>query len=421
VSEEVRLRDGEIILYKRERSSLWQARIKTPEGKWKRVSTGESDQAAAGRKADDDHQEMRLRVKFGLPGDTRIKFGHAADQYVAKVQAEIDAGTGKAIYPTYVAIVKNWLKPFFGSKPIGEIDDEVISNFDEFRKKKLGAEPAKTTINNHNVVMRAVFDLACKKKWIMRNQVPIFTVKNKGRKQRRRPEFSDSEFLKLIHFTEQWMHKESKNKITRYKRILLYCYIGVLSETGMRPGTEMEDLRWRDVEFFRTPKDQDTYRIWVNRGKTGERRVIAQRTIDLYFDRLRKLTKRKDKDDLLFVMFDGSKPKWLSEMFTNLLIDADMLYHPQTGERRSLYSIRHTYATSMLVEGRVREEVLAKQMGTSTAMIEANYSHLTPTMAADAIIGELEQAKEEDKKDAEIAALRKQIAELTSALARSGE
>jgi len=54
-----------------------------------------------------------------------------------------------------------------------------------------------------------------------------------------------------------------------------------------------------------------------------------------------------------------------------------------TGQNRTLYSLRHTYATLELIENRTDLHTLAKQMGTSVGMIEKHYSKLTATMAAD--------------------------------------
>jgi integrase len=53
------------------------------------------------------------------------------------------------------------------------------------------------------------------------------------------------------------------------------------------------------------------------------------------------------------------------------------------GQTRTLYSLRHTYATLALLEGGADIHTLSKQMGNSAAMIERHYSKLTATMAAD--------------------------------------
>ena len=51
-------------------------------------------------------------------------------------------------------------------------------------------------------------------------------------------------------------------------------------------------------------------------------------------------------------------------------------------EDRSLYSLRHTYATQELLAG-TDIHTLARQMGTSVVMLEKHYSKLTATMAAE--------------------------------------
>ena len=60
-----------------------------------------------------------------------------------------------------------------------------------------------------------------------------------------------------------------------------------------------------------------------------------------------------------------------------------MRVDPITGKNRSLYSLRHRYATLALLEGSVDLHTLAKQMGTSIGMLEQHYSKMTATMAAE--------------------------------------
>jgi integrase len=58
-----------------------------------------------------------------------------------------------------------------------------------------------------------------------------------------------------------------------------------------------------------------------------------------------------------------------------LLCDAD-------GLRRTLYSLRHTYATFALIDGNLTELELARNTGTSVAQIERHYSHVKNTQRA---------------------------------------
>ena len=55
--------------------------------------------------------------------------------------------------------------------------------------------------------------------------------------------------------------------------------------------------------------------------------------------------------------------------------------HGEAGTDRTLYSLRHTYATIELLTG-TDMHTLARQMVTSVVMLERHYSKLTATMAA---------------------------------------
>ena len=53
---------------------------------------------------------------------------------------------------------------------------------------------------------------------------------------------------------------------------------------------------------------------------------------------------------------------------------------------RTLYSLRHTYATFQIFNG-VDYHTLSKNLGTSIGMLEKHYSHLTPTLGANKLAG----------------------------------
>jgi integrase len=52
------------------------------------------------------------------------------------------------------------------------------------------------------------------------------------------------------------------------------------------------------------------------------------------------------------------------------------------GQTRTLYSLRHTFATLDVIENSMDIHTLAKQIGSSATMIERHYSKLTVVMAA---------------------------------------
>ena len=60
---------------------------------------------------------------------------------------------------------------------------------------------------------------------------------------------------------------------------------------------------------------------------------------------------------------------------------------------RTLYSLRHTYATLELYKGRNIHQ-LARQMGSSVAMLEKHYNKLTPMLMANEFAGERREAED---------------------------
>ena len=124
-------------------------------------------------------------------------------------------------------------------------------------------------------------------------------------------------------------------------------------------------------------------RIWVS-GKTGARWLIAKHECLLVLERLKAThedTADLSFDDLLalrmpvklFRFRDGRKPFEMNKIFRRLLEDLDLV-KGQAGTDRTLYSLRHTYATLELLAW-TDIHTLAKQMGTSPRMIEQYYGH----------------------------------------------
>jgi integrase len=161
--------------------------------------------------------------------------------------------------------------------------------------------------------------------------------------------------------------------------------------SGIRHGTEAMGIRWRDLEWH-TKNGVRYLRVWVS-GKTGGRWLIARHQAVAVLQRLH--ARQRDiagvsfetlfesrAPHLLFRFSDGHQPHSLVGTFRRLMRDSGLL-RDGAGQTRTLYSLRHTYATLALLEGEVDIHTLSRQMGNSAAMIERHYSKLTATMAAD--------------------------------------
>jgi integrase len=91
--------------------------------------------------------------------------------------------------------------------------------------------------------------------------------------------------------------------------------------------------------------------------------------------------------DKVFAFDDGSQPYGMEGTFKRLLAAAGLSLDKSSGQQRTLYSLRHTYAHFALLTDKMDVYTLARQMGTSVKMIEQHYGHLNPAMKADVIAG----------------------------------
>ena len=113
--------------------------------------------------------------------------------------------------------------------------------------------------------------------------------------------------------------------------------------------------------------------------------------------RFTELAELSDKElsrnnEEVFRLADGSVPKDLHGAFQRVLEEAGLLYDTN-GNKRSLYSLRHTYATfQILYNKHIDFHTLAKNMGTSIAMLERHYSHLEVIHKADVLAGQQDKS-----------------------------
>lgn len=388
----VQARDGEVVLYKRENSKRWQARYKLDDGQWHRISTKHANIEYAVRVACEAYDKARFLKDENLPISSK-RFDVAAKQAIKQMQDALDAGSGKSAYHSYISAINLYLIPFFGKYGIKNIDYAAIKKFGIWREGVMKKAPKASTITNHNSAMNRVFEVALERGWIANMHIP--KLENKGQKSDARPAFTQDEYHKLTKFMSRWIEKGREGK-PRQMRELLRDYVLILANTGMRHGTESLGIRWKDLQLVK--KQEDTYLLINVNGKTGHRQLIARHSAIDYFKRIQsrfpdlaaiefeKLLNAR-VDQYVFRLSNGERTNSLHGTFENLMKDSELLVDPVTGDNRTLYSLRHTFATKMLVEKHMDIHTLARQMGTSVEMIEKHYSKLTPLMKAEQIAG----------------------------------
>lgn len=358
------------------------------------MSTKTADLDRAKSIAKDAYMDAKYRAKLGVPAVSR-RFDAVAKIAIKDMQDALDAGHGKKTYVTYIQVLERWLIPFFKGKYIDNIDVHDLDQFDQWRQEKFGRAPAASTITNHVSALNRVFDVAVAKGWIQQSQVP--EQKNNGKKSTRRPAFTSEEWRRVQRYLPEFA-KQGHTAKTRMMRELLHNYVNILANTGMRHGTESLGLKWSNIERYVDKEGERYLKFHVN-GKTGPRELIAKHNVEIWLTNIKNsfaayeglslddLIKQR-RNELVFRLSDGTVTKALGATFKQFLVKYKMLEDAH-GNERTLYSLRHTYATYvMLNKGNdISIHDLAIQMGTSVKMIEHHYSHLKPTMIADRIAG----------------------------------
>ena len=135
------LLEDKVVIYQRERSNVWQARVKLADGKWHRQSTREHKEADAKEKALEIYYDARAKAKNNLPQATR-RFSNVAKMAIEQMEKELSNGRGKVVYTHYIAAINNYLIPYFGKMKMDNIDVERLNDFERWREEVIGKAPA---------------------------------------------------------------------------------------------------------------------------------------------------------------------------------------------------------------------------------------------------------------------------------------
>lgn len=380
------LLNGQLTLFRRPNSSNWQCRFKLANGQWHAASTNTEDVSLAQTQAIAIYEAVKVKVGSGLSAVTKTFKQVALDEIANMAQATHNK-TGKRTYRDYAFAINKYLIPFFGQYEVGKITVEMLADFESWRISEMGKIPMASTKRNHASAYIRVINLARDRGYIGHNQsVPL--LDSKGKRSQPRPAFTAEEITELLSYTETWQ-KSSYTDRTAMMRTLCSFYIEFLVNTGVRHGTEALPLRWKHLQWHWIGNKR-YLRIWVS-GKTGPRYLIAKHRVvkvlegilnwqELPYSGLNAVIEAK-VDRLIFRLPTGEQISNMENIFRNLMVRSNMRIDG-SGQTRTLYSLRHTYATFALASG-VDIHTLARQMGTSVGMIERHYSKLTPMMNAE--------------------------------------
>ena len=389
----IQILDGSITLTKRKDSAAWQARFKAAE-RWIRTTTKQKDLDKAKKVATDMYLRAKFREDEGLPIVSK-RFDAVARQTVNKMEAALKANACKKVNADYVRVINRYLIKFFGRHNITNITYALITEYSEWLNKEFKHRASASALNTHNSALNKIFEEALLHNYMTKAQVPMLV--NKGVKSNRRSDFTLDEYKKLIEFMRKWVRiKDGKRSKSIEMRQLLRDYVLILVNTGMRHGTESYGIKWKHLSWQKQ-NGQNVLMISVD-GKTKQRELVARHNCRRYFERIHKRAEdlkqytfdeliEKGVEKYVFRLSDGTRTKNLAQTFEILMRDSGLLVDKRTNTNRSLYSLRHTYATFALLYEKLDYFELEKQMGTSAEMIRKHYSHVTTRQLASRLAG----------------------------------
>lgn len=374
---------GKVRLYRRSGSRYWQCAGRF-NGQNFRVSTKEESLARAKEFAEDWYLELRGMARVGELKHEKT-FRQAAERYLIEYEV-ITAGTRNPIYVQgNKRRLDNYLIPFFGGMGLSEV---TAGKIQDYRVWRLGYSvprfgktdqpppkkpPAKNTIHQEIVTLRQVLKTAIRHGWL--THLPDFSTPYKSaEKISRRAWFSPDEYKQLYEATRRRLQRH-QGKRYEYEAGQLHDLVLFMANTGLRPD-EVKRLQYRDVTIVDDLDTGETILEIEVRGKRGVGYCKSMTGAVRPFERLVQRNKPQPSDPIF--------PTLHSEMFNRVLAEEDLKFDRE-GQRRTLYSLRHTYISLRLMEGADIYQV-AKNCRTSVEMIEKHYAaHIKTSINAAAV------------------------------------
>lgn len=308
------------------------------------------------------------------------------------------------MYSSYIQVINKYQISYFKRTRL----DNIRKHYDgyiDYVAEQLGRKPAASTISTHHSALKLILYKAVENSWLSNAALPV--LRNNGASANRRATFDLREYRTLIRKIRHWVKLRTHRKKDADIRLMLYDYLLFLAYSRVRHGREAMDIKWRNVSIENSNSGNELIIVSVlkKKGRHGThvwRKVVvrhnrlsdARKVLERLKDRNAELRNStlpqilaKSIDTPIFQLTDGTQPKRLDGTFKKFLIDSDLGVGTED-KIRTLYSLRHFYATQQLTSKKpISIALLAKQMGTSIKMIEDYYGHLDTVKQGDELSG----------------------------------
>lgn len=370
------LMGGKLHVYKRENSRFWQCSTYMG-GKNRRITTKYESLEQAKDHAEDWYLKLKLKDRAGeLYGGKSFK--QAAEQFRREYEIITEGTRNKDYVEGHWTRTRKYLEPFFGKMALSEITAGTLQEYRIWRREssmeERGKPPARNSLHQEIVTLRQTLKTALRHGWI--GHLPDLSEPYKtNAKISHRAWFSPEEYKKLYNATRERARNPKKKNRYKWVSEQTHDYVLFMANTGLRPD-EVKRLEYRDVSIINDDATSETILLIAVRGKRGVGYCKSMPGAVTPFKRLKKRNNGQPTDRLF--------PKISYEQF-NAILDETGLKFDREGQRRTPYSLRHTYICFRLMEGADIYQI-AKNCRTSVDMIEKYYaSHIATSLDAAAI------------------------------------
>jgi integrase len=396
---------GLIQLYKRDNSKYWQCSA-TVDGRQYRTTTGQDELDRAKDHAEDWFLGLRGKARAGLLKKEKT-FGEAASQFEKEYEIITENQRSPRWVEGHKIRIRLHLRPFFGKLGLSEVTPGKVQEYRVHRmtpnpeahppesksnRKPKATPPARSTLHDEIVTLRLVLKTAVRHGWL--SHLPDLSppYRTQG-KIVHRPWFGPEEYKQLYTATRE--HAQTARERFKWNAEQVHDYVLFMANTGLRPD-EARNLQHRDVSVV---TDRDTGKRILEievRGKRGVGFCKSMPGAVLPYQRLLKRAKpavsnedgqeggRNNRKPALPQPTDPVFPGNHIKLFNGVLARANLKLD-RDGNKRTAYSLRHTYICMRLIEG-ADIYALAKNCRTSVEMIQKFYAaHIKDLLDASAI------------------------------------
>lgn len=398
--------DEKVYVYRRERSPYWQCAVYLS-GRNHRRSTGQENLSLATEFARDWYQdrlaEDRMarkgllvekpegpkakRAPRGKLGEKR--FSEAADAFLREWRVFAEGERNADYVASKEIALRLYLLPFFGAYPLSTIDAGLAQAYRVSRNTPPEPEPtrdikghasapaprpwrrpSRSSLRKEIICLRQVLKTANRHGWL--SSLPDLSEPyRKSNKISHRAWFSPSEYTTLWEKTRD-LAKDPPTETARATCEQLHDFVLIMGNTGLRPD-EARRLQFRDVSVVLDEETNQRILEIEVRGKRGVGWCKSMPGAVHPFERLRERVGGKSTDPVFGPM--------RVEPLNRILAELDLKFDRE-GNRRTAYSLRHTYICLRLMNGADIYQV-AKNCRTSVEMIEKYYaSHIKDVLHA---------------------------------------